>query len=159
MNKCRIPIIIFTAILLAGCGLGRSKPDGSGTIECTQVRISPEVAGRIVKLPIEEGDAVKKGQLLAQLDETDYKLRRNRAKSTAWLAEQDLKRALELFGEHSITQKQMDDAQAAAELAQTRLAQMEKNLADCTVDCAHEWRHHAQERRGRRGCSGRRTPA
>jgi len=134
MNKSLIPIVVIAATLLAGCGSGRSKPDGSGTIECTQVRISPEVSGRIVKLPVEEGDSVKKGQLLAQLDDTDYELKRDEATATAWLAGQDLKRALELFAEKSITQKQLDDARTASDLAKTRLAEMEKYLADCIVN-------------------------
>ena len=45
----------------------------------TQVIISPEVAGEIVKLPFKEGDRVKKGQLLAQLDDADARSQAARA--------------------------------------------------------------------------------
>ena len=41
---------------------------GSGTIEATQVNIGPEVAGRVVQVTAEEGQAVKAGDVLFRLD-------------------------------------------------------------------------------------------
>jgi membrane fusion protein (multidrug efflux system) len=35
------------------------------------VSVSPKIMGRIIKLYVEEGDSVKKGQLIAELDSTD----------------------------------------------------------------------------------------
>src|ERR1700739_182524 len=40
----------------------------SGNLELTQVDISFKLAGRLVERPVNEGDFVKKGQLLARLD-------------------------------------------------------------------------------------------
>lgn len=39
----------------------------------TEVKISPEVSGEIIELPVEEGDSVKKGQLLARINPVIYK--------------------------------------------------------------------------------------
>src|SRR5437867_12934139 len=39
----------------------------------TQVKISADIMGKIVKLAVKEGDHVKKGQLLLQLDDTQYR--------------------------------------------------------------------------------------
>lgn len=47
-----------------------------GTIQpVVEVEISSQVVGRVVKLPVKEGDAVRKGDLLAQLDAADYEAR------------------------------------------------------------------------------------
>jgi HlyD family secretion protein len=47
----------------------------------TQVVISPEVAGEIVKLPVVEGQRVKKGELLVQIREDQYLADRNSAEA------------------------------------------------------------------------------
>lgn len=71
----------LTACMLAaaGCSGGRALPDGSGTIECTQVLVAPQVAGRIARLPAREGMALKAGDVVAQIDTADYDLRRAEA--------------------------------------------------------------------------------
>ena len=157
------------------------------------------MTGRLLRLPPQEGSALKKGELVAQLDPMDYQLKRDEAKALLLQAEAQLalmqagsrkediergreqvreakaaadaavadwKRIQQVFEKKSATQKQMDDAKtqvdrsaatlAAAEqnlaklsagnrieeirvaesqvaVAQARLAQLEKNLADCTV--------------------------
>jgi HlyD family secretion protein len=45
----------------------------SGNIEAHESLVSFKVSGRIVDLPVEEGQAVKTGQLLARLDNDDYR--------------------------------------------------------------------------------------
>ena len=192
-------LLLAGLMLAAGCRLHQTKPDGSGTIECTQVQVAPQVTGRLLRLPPQEGSALKKGELVAQLDPMDYQLKRDEAKALLLQAEAQLtlmqagsrkediargreqvreakaaadaavadwKRIQQVFEKKSATQKQMDDAKtqvdrsaatlAAAEqnlaklsagnrieeirvaesqvaVAQARLAQLEKNLADCTV--------------------------
>ena len=39
----------------------------------TEVKISPEVAGEIIELPVEDGKAVKKGDLLVKIKPDSYK--------------------------------------------------------------------------------------
>jgi membrane fusion protein (multidrug efflux system) len=120
-EQCTMLIMIGTA-LVAGCSFDRSKPDGSGTIECTEVRVAPEVAGRIVKLAVQEGDNVTNTQLLAQIDSNDYELKRDETRAAALLAEQELKRVQDLVAKNSGTQRQLDNAAAAADEAHARLA-------------------------------------
>lgn len=189
---------MLTAALAAGCARGPT-PDGSGTIECTQVRIAPEVAGRLLELQLQEGDTVQASQTVARLDPLPYTLKRDESvaalaqaqaqldlvlagsrdediqrareqlrevQATAGAAAADAKRIEEVFAAGSVTPKQRDDARAAAErtaalaaaaeqqlarlisgsrkeeiraaqaavaVAQAKLAQSEKALADCTV--------------------------
>lgn len=49
-------------------------------VEAYKVTISSQIPGRIVKLYIHEGDHIKKGELLAQLDSTDYVARIKQAR-------------------------------------------------------------------------------
>jgi len=51
-----------------------SRVRAPGKIEPrTQVKISADVMGKIVRLNVKEGDPVKKGQLMLQLDDTQYR--------------------------------------------------------------------------------------
>ena len=45
----------------------------SGNIEAHESLVSFKVTGRVVELPIEEGQAVQADQLLAKLDDADYR--------------------------------------------------------------------------------------
>jgi HlyD family secretion protein len=129
----RLILVIAACAFAAGCGIVGNKPDGSGTIECTQVQVSPQVAGRIAQLPPQEGSTLKKNDLVAQLDPTDYELKRDEARAAAKFAHADLKRIQQVFENKSATQKQMDDARTANDLAVARLAIAEKAVSDCTV--------------------------
>jgi len=49
-------------------------------VDAYQVTISSQIPGRIVKLYIHEGDAITKGELLAQMDSSDYVARIRQAR-------------------------------------------------------------------------------
>ena len=86
MNRIWIAIAGLALFLPGGCRWNGEKPDGSGTIECTQVDIAPQVAGIITVLLPQEGDFIKAGDVVARLDAADYKLKRNEAKAAAQAA-------------------------------------------------------------------------
>ena len=79
--KTQPRIMALTLLLCASCSLQSDKPDGSGTIECTQVRVAPEVGGRIASLLFKEGDSVTNGQTLAIIDPLAFQLRRDEARA------------------------------------------------------------------------------
>jgi len=97
----------------------------------TEVKISPEVAGEIIELPVEDGMSVKKGDLLVKIKPDSYKalLEQQEAaisaakatnlqqKATMMKSEQDLKRAEELFGKKLISIQEYNAAQAATDVA------------------------------------------
>ncbi|MBI3763633.1 MAG: biotin/lipoyl-binding protein, partial [Chloroflexi bacterium] len=51
----------------------------SGTIEATEINISPELGGRAITVNVQEGDVVKAGDVLIQLDATLLKTQRAQA--------------------------------------------------------------------------------
>lgn len=54
-----------------------------GTVLAYVVTIAPEVSGRIVKLPVRDNQFVHRGDLLVQIDPTDYALAVARAEASA----------------------------------------------------------------------------
>jgi len=56
------------AILALTCGRDRGEITLSGTVEVKEVRVSPEMAGKIVSMKFQKGDSVRKGDILLSLD-------------------------------------------------------------------------------------------
>lgn len=76
-----------------------------------QILVSPKVNGMVIKLRITESDRVKKGDVLAELEDTEYRADRDRAAAALDSARKNL---AEL--EHGYRPKEIDEA--AAELAE-----------------------------------------
>lgn len=89
----------------------------SGNIEAHESLIGFKVPGRIVELPVEEGQQVEQGALLARLDDADYKQKVRIDQASAGVRASDL--ALTLAGtrhqEVKAAQQTMIDAQADLE--------------------------------------------
>jgi HlyD family secretion protein len=97
----------------------------------TEVKISPEVAGEIIELPVEDGKSVKKGDLLVKIKPDSYKalLEQQEAaisaakatnlqqKATMVKTEQDLKRAEDMYAKKTISIQEFNAAQAASDVA------------------------------------------
>ena len=90
MRKRIIPILIVVVVLAAigyfwytnYSGAQSSQTlGGSGTIEATQIAITPQTTGRIISAPAEEGAAVKAGDVLYRLDPSQLQLQIDSAKA------------------------------------------------------------------------------
>lgn len=128
MRNTFILLLAVAAGLLAGCKPGGIKPDGSGTIECTQVQVSPQVAGRLLSLVPHEGDVVKKGDVVARIDASDHTLRRDEARATVAQAQAqlDLMLAGSRVEDVQRAREQVREAKAAADAATADLRRIEK---------------------------------
>jgi len=77
-----IILLIATAAFGGWYFFGRSTADASevltisGTVETKQILISPEISGRIISINVDEGQEVKAGDVLFQLDESLLKAQR-----------------------------------------------------------------------------------
>ena len=89
--------IIFFIILLYGCDRSNSNLiESTGTIEATEVDIRSEASGKILTLYFDEGDWVKKGDILAEVDHEKRDIELAQAK--ARLAEAEAQLALLIKG-------------------------------------------------------------
>lgn len=140
----------------------------------TYVNIGANAFGKIIRLSVKEGDHVKKGQLLAQLEnvqssadvsatrasvqgsETDFiaaeaALRTaqadvNRAKSDADHAELDWERSQGLYKDALIAKQEYDTKKAAWESAEAGLAQAQAKVAQAIAQRDSAEKHIAQNR-------------
>jgi HlyD family secretion protein len=72
----RIIITIVASISLISCQPKVEKSDAYGNFEADKTIISSEVAGRILKLDLHEGDILSKGQVVGQIDSMDLYLKK-----------------------------------------------------------------------------------
>ena len=119
-----------------------------------QVKISPEVSGEIIELPVKEGQQVKKGDLIVKIRPDDYIANRDQAdasyksvlaaKATAEAnlrkAEADFKRNQQLLAARLVSQADFDQFQAAYEVAQAQLTSAERQVevARASLDYAEK---------------------
>jgi HlyD family secretion protein len=90
----------------------------------TEVVLSAQRTGRVVKLPVKEGDVVKKGALIARLDLTEESVQTESAlaqsRATYDEAGKNLKRIEDLFNKGMVAQQDLDASRRAYEVARSQ---------------------------------------
>lgn len=129
------------AIAVETAVAGRSEvPTGveaTGSVE-PWVRVSPgtKILGRVEEVHVREGDAVRKGALLARLERRDLEASVAQARAAIAMAEAELdkaraqKRRMEQLHERgSVTDKNLEDSRAGFLVSEAAVAQARANLA------------------------------
>lgn len=154
-NTRRAALLAFS-ILLAGCGARRegAKEAASnlpaaavqvqtveehlyanteavvGTIQARlHATLEAKVSGQIQQLPVELGQRVKAGQLVALLGANDLKARLDQAKASQNQAESNWNRISALFHQQAATRAEYDDAEAQKSAADAVVAEAQALLA------------------------------
>ena len=70
-------LIIIATLLLAGCKNKTDQADAFGNFEATEVIVSAETSGRILKFDVTEGSDIDKGSELALVDTTLFHLQKS----------------------------------------------------------------------------------
>jgi membrane fusion protein, multidrug efflux system len=111
-----------------------STISAASTIEAErQVTIHAESTGRLVDLDIEEGDHVKKGQILARIRFDAQANSLTRANTSLDKAQVDFDRAERLFNEKVIGQEEYLKARNALEVAQLDLSDRSREMRNTKV--------------------------
>lgn len=102
----------------------------SGHVEATEVRLAPDAGGRVLELPITEGDRIAAGALIVRLDSRDAALAIDRAKSEHAGADAQLRLLLAGSRGEDIRQAdaQIESARADVSAAKAELASAEQDL-------------------------------
>jgi len=154
-RKIIIFIVIFLVIILYFLIKLVKKPNpneisGSGTIEITEVDISSKLTGIVEKITVNEGDEVKKGDLLVILTHNELKAQLKQAEASLNASKEQVsqieaqyknslenyKRAVELFkaGSYSIQQKDLAETQYNVISSQLNSAKELVNQAQAQVE-------------------------
>lgn len=97
---------------------------GAATVESeAQATIVPEATGVVTELLVEEGDAVKKGQVLAVLSSPTLEGGYAQATGELERAERDADSARRLYAQGALSKSELDVAEAALRAAKTTYAQ------------------------------------
>jgi membrane fusion protein (multidrug efflux system) len=86
------------------------------------VIVRPEVSGRVVKLGFRDGERVRRGQVLVQLDDALPRAQLRQAEAQLAIARTTLQRNRELVAQNFVTQSVVDQAQANVDVADAQVA-------------------------------------
>ena len=141
-------VALALSLLAASCDQNTRSRPVSGTIETDEVRVASRYGGRVGKIGAQEGEPLKTGQFIAELDAAELRARRDQmaaqlaeleagprkeeiaAAKAAWeaqaadfdLARADARRAEDLFAQKTISATERDQAA-------TRAQSLDKNVA------------------------------
>jgi len=137
-----VPVLLTVFVVAVAAVLGRamwtsyidSPWTRDGTIRAYVVTMAPEVAGRIVALPIVDNEYVRKGDLLMVIDPTDYRIAVSRAEAAvaqaaASVQNIDAQIAVQQ-AQISANQAQVDRAQAALVFAKQQAGRYRRLAVD-----------------------------
>lgn len=101
----------------------RSEPIRvAGTVASSEeARLSFKIGGIVSRVFVREGQAVRKGQLLAVLDMTEIDAQVNQARFSAEKSERDMKRVQNMLKDTAATLEQLQNATTGNDLAQQNL--------------------------------------
>ena len=128
--KTQIYILSIILVLAYSCESNKNETDATGVFEATEIIVSAESSGKLLTFTVEEGNEVKQGQTLGQIDSSQLYLNKltveaNRLallssrpnvqsqldpiESEIASAEYEKKRIEKLLAGDAATQKQLDD--------------------------------------------------
>ena len=111
-------MVTLGLVLSAACSNGGddARIHASGHIEATEVRLAAKVGGRLLEAPLQEGDQVRAGELVARLDTVDARHELARARAEADAADARLRLLLKGTRVEDLNRAEQQLAQAQAEL-------------------------------------------
>jgi membrane fusion protein, multidrug efflux system len=107
----------------------REDAEAVGSLKSRRsVVLRPEISGRVTQLNFRDGQRVRKGQLLVQLDDQLPRAQVQQSRAELSIATANHKRNQELVAQGFISQRSVDESAANLEVAQAKLA-----LAEATA--------------------------
>jgi multidrug resistance efflux pump len=143
-----LPLLITLVVIAVAVVLGRAMWDAymgapwtrDGTVRAYVVTMAPEVAGRIVELPVADNQFVHKGDLLVVIDPTNYKIAVSlseaavqQAQANAQNVEREAKRRQQLTDLAATIEEKQTYASNAI-VAQAQYQQAQANLDQARVN-------------------------
>lgn len=149
MKKKNILSLCATIAVLTACSSGEKDYDASGVFETTEVIVSAKATGEILSLNVEEGQDVKRNEMLGLIDTLqlslhDQQLAANQSaadskrldanRQVASIRQQisnlqkEKKRFSDLLAANAATQKQVDDIGYQIEVLQRQLAATQEQI-------------------------------
>lgn len=117
-------------LILGGGGLGATLEFPGSITAAQQSDMAFEVPGRIVEMPVDEGEFVEAGAVLATLDARDYEAARDKSLAQRNAAHADFNRYDEAFKADAVTAQDVDLARRNLDVAEADLRTARKAVED-----------------------------
>ncbi len=168
-----ISVILIIAVAIAVINAGHYQSTEDAYVENHTVRVAPRVAGQITKVYIKDNQKVKSGDLVAEIDNADYKIKLEQAEANYQkalkaqniaqanmtaveaeieLARKDVERYTNLYETGSVSKQTLDMARTKYEgikakqenAEQALLTRSQSNVADADIKALKALRDQAQ---------------
>ncbi|MDQ7037762.1 MAG: efflux RND transporter periplasmic adaptor subunit [Aquificota bacterium] len=100
-----------------------------------EIKVYAIVTGKVIKVHVKEGDRVKKGQILMEIDPSLYIAEKRRLlgrkaeiKARLWKAERDYRRLRELFERDLLAETRLEDQKIRYDTLKAQMDQVEGEL-------------------------------
>lgn len=143
MNKKKlIPVAVIVVALTLSVlyfevfrhlGGDSSRIEGSGTIEVTEVDISSKLAGRIISITREEGEAVKSGEVLVKIAYDELDAQRLSVIANLNNAKKNMDRVKELYQSGSVSKKDYDNMEMMYRMAKAAYEQINAVIENAVI--------------------------
>lgn len=152
-KKLGIAIGLAVVLGLAGCyaiyDMTKYQSTDDAYVETTMVSVAPKVSGEIVNVYITDNQHVNEGDLIAEIDDTDYKIKLDQinaryerillnqknakaiyaaSETDITVAKADLERYKNLYEKGAVSKQMLDSAQAKYDATFARLTNAEQSL-------------------------------
>ncbi|MBB5349137.1 efflux RND transporter periplasmic adaptor subunit [Desulfoprunum benzoelyticum] len=132
LKQERPPVNVVTLLLQPT--VIRDRINLPGSIEAwTALSLFSKLNGTVVEVVAREGQVVKKGDVLARIDDDDYRIAVQRARAAYDLARAEFERDRAIFAKGVIPAAEYDANRTRMETARADLANAELQLSRCTV--------------------------
>ena len=151
-----LPVLLTAIVLLAGCskeevveeveivrpvkimtvqaGVASFSHGFPGKVRAAKrAELSFKVSGPLVALPAEEGQQIKKGDLIAQILKRDFQTALDEAKAFNLQAEKQFRRYKELYAKKQVSRADYDRYRAARDVARAQLEDARNRLVDTSL--------------------------
>lgn len=148
-------MIVAATLLLAACGNKKEQQHETLRVQTQEVctttttqdsqeyvgsvqseqstTVSFNTSGTLIRVCVSEGQHVKKGQLIAEVDHTQAEQMLMASQAAAKQADDAQKRMQQLYDTHAISEMDWVNVTSKVEQAHAQLQMAQKNLADCRL--------------------------
>ena len=129
-KKLDAPVVrpVKVAVVQSGNNIVKTYAGVVNAQESTDLAF--RVNGQIIEIPVEEGQVVQKGQLIASLDTRDLVLQNQAKKSSYITAKAQYERFQRLYAQQAVAKQDIEEAANQDEPRKVERESSEKNLQD-----------------------------
>jgi len=127
------PLVRPVKIVTVGGGVGSSFEYPGEVAPALQANLAFEVGGRMIEFPVQEGQFVRKGDLLGRLDPRDFEAQRDAEVANRNAAQSEFERFKSLLEKNAVAERDFEAAERQLEVSEAVLKIAEKALDDTNL--------------------------